>query len=183
MKRIINSLIITIAFLTLIGVTSFVRAQQANKQASDNASNTSNYELPYPGILPGHPLYSLKMLRDKIVSLLISEPWKKAEFYLLMADKRINSGKYLVDQGKEQLAKDTISKGQNYLNSGLGILENEKKNSSFKGLIEKYQKAVIKHELVLKEILQKVSEEVKPDIRNAIEKTKETQNIIKKLIK
>ncbi|HSW97310.1 MAG TPA: hypothetical protein VLF89_05800, partial [Candidatus Saccharimonadales bacterium] len=32
------------------------------------------YDLPYPGLLPDNPLYSLKVLRDKIVEFFISDP-------------------------------------------------------------------------------------------------------------
>lgn len=183
MKKIINFLLIITAILTLVSISNIVLAQKNNEIAQTNAQKTSEYALPYPGILPGHPLYSLKMLRDQIVSLFISDTLKKADFYLLMADKRINSGYFLVDQKKEQLGKDAISKGQNYLNKGLSIIENEKKNPGFKSLIEKYYQATVKHEMVLKEILQKVSDEIKPDIRNAIERAKLDRARIKTLIK
>ena len=45
------------------------------------------YVLPYPGILPTHPLYFLKIVRDRIIELLISDRVNKAEFYILQADK------------------------------------------------------------------------------------------------
>src|SRR3989344_5431146 len=59
------------------------------------------YNLPYPGLLPDSPFYSLKSLRDKIVSFLISSPLKKAEFNLLQADKRLNAGLYLFNSAKQ----------------------------------------------------------------------------------
>ena len=77
------------------------------------------YQLPYPGILPDNPLYSLKAIRDKVVDFLISDPKKKAEFSLLQADKRLNAGVYLFNSAKENdkkvnLAISTISKAENY---------------------------------------------------------------------
>lgn len=59
------------------------------------------YLLPYPGILPGNPLYFLKDIRDAIVGFLISNPVKKAEFDLLQADKHMQATVFLVDQKKE----------------------------------------------------------------------------------
>lgn len=78
-----------------------------------------NYELPYPGILPGSPLYSLKALRDKIIEIFISDPLKKSNFYLLQADKRLASGISLFDLDKGELGETTISKGQNYLEKSI----------------------------------------------------------------
>lgn len=59
------------------------------------------YVLPYPGILPTHPLYLLKTFRDRIIEFLISDPIRKAEFYILQADKQTGMGLMLVDKGKK----------------------------------------------------------------------------------
>lgn len=77
---------------------------------------TVNYPLPYPGILPGNPLYFLKVIRDKLVDFLISDPLKKATFDLTLADKRLNAGIYLFNEGSNEynLAESTISKDENY---------------------------------------------------------------------
>lgn len=79
------------------------------------------YQLPYPGLLPDNPLYILKVIRDRIIFFLISDPLKKAQFDLLQSDKRINSAWYLVQgkTAKNQLIIDTLSKGQNYFSQGL----------------------------------------------------------------
>ncbi len=64
----------------------------------------SNYALPYPGMLPDHPLFFLKQIRDRVMELLISDPIKKAEFYLLQADKRLSMA-LMYDEGKK---KDSV---------------------------------------------------------------------------
>ncbi len=76
----------------------------------------SEYSLPYPGILPNNPLYPIKMVRDKIILLLITDPYKKAQFNLLQADKRIEAAIFLVNEDKKngKLAVTTIEKGENY---------------------------------------------------------------------
>src|SRR5260221_7243175 len=55
------------------------------------------YDLPYPGILPDNPLYTLKVIRDEVVSFFISDPLKKASFDILQADKRIGASLYLAE--------------------------------------------------------------------------------------
>ena len=62
-----------------------------------------DYQLPYPGILPGSPLYSIKMLRDRIMEFFISDHVKKSNFYLLQADKRVASALMLFEKGDQNL--------------------------------------------------------------------------------
>ena len=73
------------------------------------------YLLPFPGILPDHPLWFLKAVRDGIMDRLIVDPLRKAEFHILQADKRLNMGVVLLEQGKRALAETTISKGEKYM--------------------------------------------------------------------
>lgn len=75
-----------------------------------------DYYLPYPGILPDHPLYRVKMLRDRIRLILANTPEKKFELQLLYADKRIGAAQVLQTGGKTALAQETAFKAEGYLN-------------------------------------------------------------------
>lgn len=89
---------------------------------------TVEYQLPYPGILPGSPLYSVKMIRDRVVELLTSDSVKKANFYLLQADKRTASALMLYEKGDDRLAETTLTKAQKYLEKSL-VKAQEAKNA------------------------------------------------------
>jgi hypothetical protein len=79
-----------------------------------------DYTLPYPGLLPDHPLYFLKLMRDRVVTFLISSPLKKAEFNLLQSNKRVEAAYLLVQQeNKVTLAETTFSKGENYFDEAI----------------------------------------------------------------
>src|SRR5690242_14285884 len=56
---------------------------------------TNDYTMPYPGLLPDSPLYSLKVFRDRVISFFISDPLKRSSFDLLQADKRLEGAYYL----------------------------------------------------------------------------------------
>ena len=86
----------------------------AQNNATPSAVPHVQYDLPYPGILPDNPLYFLKALRDNLLAFFITDPVKKAEYDLLMADKRLASAKSLQDEGKTDLAFTTLSKSGNY---------------------------------------------------------------------
>lgn len=102
----------------------------AQSEVSGDSAEEVNYELPYPGLLPDNPLYFLRAARDRIVSFLIADPKKKAEFNLLQADKRLNAGIYLFDKGKIDLSISTISKAENYFEEALG----KTKEASLQGM-------------------------------------------------
>lgn len=74
-----------------------------------------DYFLAYPGVLPDHFLYPIKMIRDRIWLWLTMDPLKKAELLLLFADKRLGAGKVLVEGNKVDLGITTFSKAEKYL--------------------------------------------------------------------
>lgn len=111
-----------ILFGLTILLSPAVIAQEATEVGTESAAPKPEveYALPYPGILPGNPLYALKMLRDRFVGFLISDSLKKAEFNLLQADKRLAAALYLMQKpGTVLLAEETISKGENYFEEAL----------------------------------------------------------------
>jgi len=182
MKKIINIILVCIAILTIVGITAVVQAQQESEIATETAQKSINYFLPYPGILPGNSLYPLKMIRDRVVSYFITDPVKKAEFYLLMADKRINAGKFLADYRKYSLVEPTISKGQNYFDQSIELAAKTKKQGiNIKNLTEQLNKASEKHEEVLGVILLEIPDDYKPGIRNSIERSKKTRSSVNSL--
>jgi hypothetical protein len=72
--------------------------------------NTAEYTLPYPGVLPGSPMYILKEARDTIFETLTTDPHKKANRYLQQADKRLATGLELFERGDKVGAEDLIAR-------------------------------------------------------------------------
>lgn len=110
------------------------------------------YALPYPGMLPDHPLYNLKRLRDAILERVIAEPVKKAEFFVLQADKRLAMGMTLMEQqGKATLAESTISKGGKYMERAVSVLKTYKAGGNYvpPGVNERLAKSIAKHKEVI----------------------------------
>lgn len=108
------------------------------------------YVLPYPGILPDHPLWFIKAFRDRVITFLISSPVKKSEFSLAQADKRLSAGMALLKKGKEEVGVSTISKGENYLVLAVSQAKEAKivgKDASL--LLDVLFRATKKHQAVL----------------------------------
>ncbi len=158
-------IISVLMLLTLGGSRTF--AQEKSTQAADATSPTVTpsptqtivkYDLAYPGILPDNPLYKLKVLRDKISAVLISDPQKKIEFLLLQTDKGILSAAILVDKNEIPLAEETALKAEN--NYTLITQElyrlGKKPDQAF---FDKLKKAAMKHQEVLNSLGMRVSED------------------------
>lgn len=131
-------------------------------EVSSDSEEEVNYELPYPGLLPDSPLYFLRIIRDKIVSFLISDPKKKGEFNLLQADKRLNAGIHLFNKNKISLSLSTISKAENYFEEAL-----QKTREAYKegmGITEIRNKLIDsskKHQQVLESLAKRSDENFK----------------------
>lgn len=103
-------------FLLVIFIFALIFQNNTMAQTASLSGNVKHveYSLPYPGILPDSPLYFLKVVRDNLLGLFISDPLKKADYGLLMADKRLTSANALIDKKNYPLAITTLSKAENY---------------------------------------------------------------------
>lgn len=148
---------------TVMETDSLVGTDTAILQ-TPTASGRVDYELTYPGMLPDHPLYILKVIRDAVVKMLINDNMKRARFSLLSAEKRIYSGKMLVEKGKDGLAIETISKGNNYMNDALKAIESVKEktpdNIDVYPFLLQYKSASQKHLEIVAELEPSIEEQL-----------------------
>lgn len=141
-----------IVFFSLLTVIFALPMFASTLSSTDSASVDINYTLPYPGLLPDNPLYVFKAIRDKIVSILISDPKNKAEFDLLQADKRLSAAFALSKKqpANGQLVVTTISKGENYFSEAVGqatLAHSE--GIEVNGLIDRLGNAAEKHQQII----------------------------------
>jgi hypothetical protein len=96
-------------------------------QTIDQSREKVPYNLPYPGILPDHPLYFIKVIRDQVLQFKTRENINKAELYLLLSDKRVSMAIALAKKGKDQLAITTFSKAEKYFSYIPELVDTSKK--------------------------------------------------------
>jgi len=143
---------------------------EGEEEATPEAKEPVDYVLPWPGILPDHFLYPLKMVRDRIWLFLTTDPLNKAELLLKFADKRIYSAQLLFDKGKAEQGLSTATKAEKYLERAI----NQEKVAREKGkdtaaFLEKLAKATLKHEEILLEMKEKIGETGKSVIDTTLE--------------
>jgi len=148
-------------------------------QATESAREI-DYFLAYPGILPDHTLYPLKMLRDRVWLFLTTDSLKKAELNLLFADKRLGAAKALVEGNKIDLGMTTLSKAEKYLEKAIDqervAAKADKDTAAF---LEKLSLATLKHEEVILGFEDKITNEQKAVLQNALEYTRRGQTRIR----
>jgi len=149
--------------------------EQSNTQEAkekDVTEEKSDYALPYPGILPDHPLFFLKQLRDAIYEALIVDPIRKAEFYILQSDKRLNMGVFLQDKGKTALASVSISETSSFMEKAVRGLTAWKSGGRTVPIyvVDRITAATAKHKEVLEELLVSAEGEQKAVISASIDK-------------
>ncbi len=182
MKAIILSFLL---FLFVFPLSAFAQEASLSGDVTPTPMQSTDYALPYPGLLPDNPLYPLKMLRDRVVLILISDTVKRAKFNLLQADKRLQAGLYLYNGNKSKvnIAISTISKSQNYYSDALSETEKAKREKhDIDGIINDLTLSSRKHRELLKDFEKIVPKENKEQVKSLLKKHDELQKRLDKLI-
>jgi hypothetical protein len=111
--KIKNILLVIMLFFVAI-IPGTIAAQTNPNNVIQNSEKSTEvkqieYALPYPGMLPDHPLYFLKNLRDHIMDFIIRDHIKKAEFNLLLSDKKLAMFTDLYNKNNFVAAKEILT--------------------------------------------------------------------------
>lgn len=122
------------------------------------------YNLPYPGkVLSDNVLWPVKALRDRVWLTFTVNPAKKADLYLLLADKRLADAKLLFEKGKPDLGISVAGKAEKYLESAYSEEKIAKKSGvNTVDFLNRFTLATLKHRLILEEMLNLAPEDAKP---------------------
>ncbi len=155
MKKII--LIIILSFLLLsFGI-------QASAQEVD---------LPSPGLLPDSPFYFLEIIAEEIGTFFTFGDLKKAERHAALAAERLAEAQVIAGKGKPELTEKTLARYENQLEKSMARVERaESKGENTEKVMEvlaRVGQATSKHLEVLAEVYEKVPEQAKPAIENAM---------------
>jgi hypothetical protein len=162
MKNILFSLL----FILLFSISSPLKAANEDIIVT-NPETTINYDLAFPGILPDHPLYVIKKIRNKILVSFIQNPTKKINYYLKETDKGILATAMLVDKNKYELAAQTALRAEH--NYTLLIEEVKKlQDQPDQELIDRLHTASLKHQEVLQSLYIRVPQQTQ-EVLNTVD--------------
>jgi hypothetical protein len=185
MKRIIISLLVIILGFGIVGFSVwreqsvFVTHAVVDEIEEEEPIETTvsaeenleedEYSLVYPGVLPDHPLYFLKMIRDRIQLWMTRDLVKQAELQLHYADKRAAASLALAEKGKLGLAVSTASKAEKYLEQALGkAKEAQESGKEVEDFYRTLMKATGKHKKVLAGVRSRLPEETSQTLDDSV---------------
>lgn len=164
--------------------TQLTKNTEASLSADFKKTNVEvNYYLPYPGILPDHPLYWLKMVRDRLALWLTRGEVEKFDRLRLYADKRLGAAQALILGNKLELGITTASKAEKYLNQAVVKLnELDRDENASSDMKEVLKKAILKHIEVLDSLKNFLPDQAKDVLEKSLEQTRSNQEVVNNLI-
>ena len=183
MKKIfLLALIVLFLFSLTATGRSFAKEEMEEALINPTPIVKIEYQLPYPGLLPGSPLYPLKKLRDKIIEILTTDPLKKAEFFLLQSDKNLKTGVMLVERGEGKTAESTISKGENYFEQAIGkIISAKEEQANIDEVLGRTKLSAMKHQEVIKDLINKTKGEIKSGLEKSLKRSQDFEKRLDEL--
>ena len=147
------SLLITLAFLISLGPV--ILAQEI--------------ELPDPGLTPDSPFYFLEIIVEEIGTFFTFGDLKKAERHATLAAERLAEAQAMAEKGNPELAEKTLERyGMQLQNSIARAEKAQDTGKNIEKVMTRIGNATSKHLEVLAEVYEKVPEQAKPAVENAI---------------
>lgn len=158
--------LLTIAIFVL-GI-SFYRFSQVHVGAEDKSRSSGSavvrlQELFNRPILPDHPLYPLKMMRDRL-RIVFTPPFSRTFLDIELANERLLSAQQLLKRHKVGLSLTTVTKGEKYLLLAVGYLPQVPKGEHYNA-VQNLNNTIIAH----KEALQLMEATMRGDQRAVID--------------
>ena len=166
--------IFTTAFLVLFFISSiFLQPVIA----------ATKYDLPYPGILPDHGLYSIKSARDKLWLFVTRDHIHKMELLLLMSDKHLAMARLLVDNDKDALGGENTLKAEQLASEMIDIMGTAtKQGAAPKGdFVTQVKLSNKKHREIIEATLTTVPKNKQADLKKALMLNKKLKDRLAKL--
>lgn len=156
-KNILLSLLVS---LTLFATAPSAVYIMAKTQAISLDEQKAVYQLPHPGLLPDHPLYFAKGMRDSIMIFFTRDNVKKAELYLLLSDKKAAAALSLAKKGKSQKSLETITESEDLFMKIPPLLKESKEQgvSASNDFIDLLYLSNAKHQEIITEMMKEIPE-------------------------
>lgn len=134
-----------------------------------------HYELPYPGILPGNPLYSVKSVRDFMMQWMMRDNIKKAQLRLQISDKNARGAQMLSKDKDYDHAEQMLMDGEQMFDRAIEDTLNAKEQgasptSEFKN---KLKISNLKHKEVIGDIIKSIPQNERAGFKKSLEQNRE----------
>lgn len=172
----------TFSLFLFLFFSIFPTSISVNSQSISITEQKVIYQLPHPGILPDHPLYFIKSIRDGIMQFTTRNALKKAQLYLLLSDKHMSMALKLAEKGKEQRAIQTLKKGEEYFLKIPPLLQQSKKQGIMPSddFIQRLYQSNAKHQEVITDVMKDLPQADVEVLKIVLEMNKQAHQDIEK---
>lgn len=155
----------------LVVVPPFFYLLNYSQTIPTNYGSEESYELPHPGIAPDNILYPIKEVRDELLIFFSKDHITRAQYNLLLSDKKTKAGEFLVEERKYQLAGETFLYAEKDYGEALKSIKSaldlgDQANVEFVG---KLTRSNLKHARVMQAALLKFPRSLQAEIRAALQ--------------
>ena len=155
-KNMKTKLLVSFIGLSLLTSFNFIQAQEI--------------DLPSPGLTPDSPFYFLERIVEEIGTFFTFGDLKKAERHAALAAERLAEAQAIAGKGKPELTEKTLARYEMQLQNSIARAEKaQTKGQNTEEVMTRVGQATSKHLEVLAEVYEKVPEQAKPAIENAME--------------
>ena len=143
MRKLIRAAVFAVVLISILNIS-------AEKVSAQATPTPVEYILPYPGILPDHPLYFIKKLRDETLLFFNRSPQKKVNILLLLADKKLVMGQMLLEEQKKEIAVMVLTEAENHFIKLIPFLIDMKDENTLPvNIIDKVELSIKKHKEII----------------------------------
>jgi glutaredoxin len=148
--------------MSLIIISMFLFSIGAGASAQET-------DLPDPGLTPDSPFYFLERVVEEIGTFFTFGDLKKAERYATLAAERLAEAQVMAEKGRTGLVERTLEMYEAQLQNSMVRAEKaQAKGENTEEVMTKVSQATSKHLEVLAEVYERVAEEDKGIIENAM---------------
>lgn len=154
MRKAAYSLVIALMIL-LASLVVFSQKTDTVRAQVDVKGESVEYTLPFAGVLPDNPLYSLKIVRDNFWLFFTRDNIKKAEVLLLFSDRKTAATQMLFEKGKWDMGIDTMREAEQNFERMVDMIVLSKNQgvSPDEALVLKMKLSNTKHRQVIEQLL------------------------------
>jgi len=136
-----------------------------------------NVTLIQPGLLPDNPFHSFQDLFEQFQLFFAFSPQDKANVHLQLAEKRLAELNLSLQENKTDLVSTLSQEFENEINdTETSVSKAQALGQNVTDLAQHVAEETFKHQLVLQNLLDKVPEQAKVNIENALNKSEEGHN-------
>jgi hypothetical protein len=162
-------------FLCILSIPSFFYFYYSTQTVHAASDNKINYELPYPGILPGNPLYSIKSMRDSLLQWMMRDNYKKAQLRIQISDKNTRGAQMLTKDKHYDEAEKILNDGEDIFEKAIEDAINAKEQgasptSEFKNQLKTSN---LKHKQVISDLIESSPEKERAGFKKSLKQNED----------